>query len=462
VKVSNALPFEKLTMDLKKTSENPPADQVVNGFSSLTTALGGLGIIQTNVYGMTAMNEGPPKLPTSYLTLCHQSPGAQTYGEIIDCQSAIETAFQPYNAALSAWSPKAVCMVHKLFQPLASTLATPNYQPDACSDYAITITVPKDRKDWSAWTAAFDKSYDSIKPLPADLVSYLGALDGSIADSKKHDLSPDQYLKVSAEETKIHAAFDSHDTLRAKMTGLHDAANAIAGAAESQAFTIDDSDSGDRNSLLPTWDLNVSNQMADIATRIKPDKYLTGFPQQIGALTDVPTKQNLVEITIQFMNPPRFEISAGIVFPIKPYHTYSIQLSQSAANAPSGSCPTTPADCGTVAFTDTTAFVPAALINVPVLPEYVRPGRRVALFLSGVIGYNTANTSAVFGGGPSLSFGSLVVNAPVVADRDQQLIGGFTVGQPAGTATTPMTKNVWRWSPSIGISIRVPLGSSGK
>jgi hypothetical protein len=45
VTVTNPLPFEHLSMDLKAAAEQVPVDQFANAFQSITTALGGLEII---------------------------------------------------------------------------------------------------------------------------------------------------------------------------------------------------------------------------------------------------------------------------------------------------------------------------------------------------------------------------------------------------------------------------------
>jgi hypothetical protein len=160
---------------------------------------------------------------------------------------------------------------------------------------------------------------------------------------------------------------------------------------------------------------------------------------------------------IQYRSAPKFEISTGVVVPFRSYNNFSVGLTQAGATTTSGTCPSDQAACPIVVNPPVTAFVPGVFVNIPLGNELARPRERIAFLLSGFAGYNSARSAASIGVGPSLSVGSLVVNLPVLFDRDQELAGQFILGGSAGTATTPMTKNVWRVSPSLGISLRLPV-----
>lgn len=460
VVVKHTLPFETLSMDLKSTSTTPSADQLANGFSALTQVLGGIQIIQPPTFKANNLKEFATPV-NDYNHLCPTEIRQRSGVDTTACQNAIAAALKPFVDELKAlqdWSPKALCMVHQLFQPIKSPLAQGNRAAAPC-DGSGGIAVPMKDTEFAEWKNHFNENYSEPDAIPDELTKRLAILDKCIAASKGDPLSSVDYQIVTDNQDKLHSAVNSYGPLVQKMSTLNKIVNAIVPPDKTQSFTITEKDAKDNNNVIPVWDLNASNKLSEVAAEVKADKFPDPLAQQFNTLTDAPPKQMVVEFTIQFMNAPWFQISSGIVVPIKPYHSYSVQMPLSAATG-SGTCPADPTACGVVAYTPTTNFVPAAMANIPVRHEYVRPGLRFALLATGVVGYSTASTSAVLGGGPSISFGSFVLNAPIVWDRTQKLTGGYTVGGSAGTASAPTIKNVWAWSPSLGISIRVPLGGS--
>jgi len=496
--VENGLPFETLTMDLKKTTEKPGVDEYQNGFTTLSTALGGLQVFGATIIGApppandqerAASEQADKDRQQALKQACPDRSGMWSHDQIEACQKEISSEFagmdgkSGYKQTLKAWSTKAVCMTHPLFVPLPSDLVMPTPPqpkdpPKGCSDSELKLQFPGLRQpldtrpivvvptgDLTQWKADFIFGYGQIQDLPVDLTSKLKALDGNLADSKGKTLRPDEYLTLNSAESDIHTGMEAYATLEARMKGLHDAVDQMQPAPANVTFAITQTTAHKGNITLPVWDLNSSNKLAQIAARVKADKYPDDFTLNVSALTDVPAKQTVAEYTIQFMSTPRFEIAGGIVVPIKPYHSYSVQTTYGAATG-GGACPPSSSisssSCGTVAYTPTTTFIPAAMGSVILGHEYTRPGFRFAVLATGVAGYNTASTSAAFGGGLSLSFGSFVLSGPIMWDRTQQLTGGYQVGQSAGAATAPTTKNVWAWSPAIGISVRLPLGGSSQ
>ena len=77
-------------------------------------------------------------------------------------------------------------------------------------------------------------------------------------------------------------------------------------------------------------------------------------------------------------------------------------------------------------------------------------------------GYNSATTSAALGTVLSFSYRSMVFSFVPIVDQEQQFTGGYQVNQSAGTATSPTTTNSWKVNPSIGVSLRIPLGGGAQ
>jgi hypothetical protein len=210
-------------------------------------------------------------------------------------------------------------------------------------------------------------------------------------------------------------------------------------------------------------DLNAANRMAADAARVKADKVLDTVSDEVSTLTDKPATSAVIEFKIQFTNAPHFEISSGLLMPIKPYHTFTTGMTLASATAVPGATPNCPPnDCAVVQQSLTNAVVPDVSVNILPWREGIVHQQRLAFMISIAAGYNTANTSAAFGFGPSIAWRSLVISPLAVLSRDEELAGGFVLGQSAGTATAPLTTNVWKFNPSVGISLRIPLGSAGK
>jgi len=109
--------------------------------------------------------------------------------------------------------------------------------------------------------------------------------------------------------------------------------------------------------------------------------------------------------------------------------------------------------------------VPMATLNYRLGRELVAGRQRVAFFGTGAVGYNPATTSVEFGIGPSFSWKSIALSALVDIGRDTKLAGGFYVGEKLGLSNVPKqpsTSTIWSIKPAVGLSVRIPLGGTGK
>jgi len=486
--VSNPLPFEHLTIGEKSAASQVPPDVIANGFSAITTALGGLQVISES--GLVKANE----MSTIAAAELACTPKPETsLADIKACQVVYKQALEDGlnlnlekdSNALPAlnfgtWTYSRLCWVRSLFIPLSPGGITPANATPICNDlpdpYGVPA-IPKSEADLTGWIAKFSPPSGTFyspetKKLafPSDtLGKNIDALDQFIAEAKQESwLDAADLFQVKTRQKALHAAFNTAKGFQTKMQGVLDTVNALPNT-ETDKFTISDlrafdgSGRREKNNELDTWDLNADNELAKIATLVKADSYGDPILTMLGTLSDSPTRQTVVEFKVDFVNPTRIEISSGLLFPVRQYHSFSVATPYSSATATIGctagtsTAPLAPTNCPIVQQTLTLAVVPDVSFNIP-FHEMVIGQQRAAWMFTIAPGYNSATTTATIGAGVSFAYKSLVFSVLPLADRDVKLTGGYQVNQSAGTATSPTTSNVWRVNPSFGISLRVPLG----
>lgn len=462
VTVANPLPFEHLSMDLKAAAEQVPVDQFANAFQSITSVLGGLAVISGPTVaaaapGAPAPSPCPEPLPATSIRSCQA-----------DVARRLKTALEVNSpSAFGTWVYVRLCWIRNLFNPIASSAVTPKDLPQVCSDLPpgqSIPTVPMTEDDLTKWKHEFDIGSDVLDQFgPNGFKKEVDALDAAISSAKiAGTITAADFATFSANQQAIHSALDIGTSYRQKMSDLKNRVDALTSKDEPTSFTIADLNANDKNNLVQTWDLDASNKLATIVGLVKADKYGDKTSTLMGSLTDVPAKQAVVEFKIEFMAESHLEISAGVLVPFRQYHSFSVASPYSVATG-SGTCtPATPASCPVVQQSLTTAIIPDVSFNILLGHEFVVGHQRGAWMFTIAPGYNPATTTAAFGIGPSFAYRSLVFSPLAVIDRDVKLTGGYQVGQSAGTATAPTTTNVWRVSPSFGISLRVPLGGGSK
>jgi hypothetical protein len=334
-----------------------------------------------------------------------------------------------------------------------------------CDDLPSTEPVepvPTASSALNDWKKKFDKGGGVLDQFPPDEVKKkIDALDVEIADAKKAGaITSGEFVAINANQQTLHTALDTGTSYKQKILDLKTRVEALTSDGDSASFTISDLAANDKNHIVQTWDLDSSNKLGRIAGLVKAEKYGDKISTLMGSLTDAPTNQTVVEVKIEFIAKSHLEISAGILIPFRQYHSFSVASPYSVATG-SGSCAsTTLASCPVVQQSLTIAVIPDVSFNFLLGHEFVVGHQRAAWMLTIAPGYNATTTAAAFGIGPSFAYRSLVFSPLAVIDRDVKLTGGYQVNQSAGTATAPTTTNVWRVSPSFGISLRIPLGSS--
>lgn len=465
VTVTKQLPFEHLNMDLKAAAEQVPVDQFANAFQSITGALGGLEVVSTRSAAAVALAPATP---------CSQQASATN---IKACQAEIakqieialtvhdKSSTDPTNFA--TWVYARLCWIRTLFNTIPSSAVTPSPAPDVCTDLPSNEAVrpiPKTIADLNDWKNKFMVGSDLLDQFPPDDVkNKVVTLDVDIANLKQAgQLSAGDFVTINANQQALHAALDTGTSYKQKVLDLKARVSDLCSDGDSASFTISDLNANDKNHITQTWDLDSTNKLGRIAGLVKAEKYGDKISTLMGTLTDAPTKQTVVEFKIQFVAESRFEISAGILVPFRQYHSFSLSTPYSVATG-SGTCSSSSlVSCPVVQQSLTTAIIPDVSFNFLLGHEFVLGHQRAAWMFTLAPGYNASTTTAAFGIGPSFAYRSLVFSPLAVIDRDVKLTGGYQVNQPAGTASAPTTTNIWRVSPSFGISLRVPLGGGSQ
>lgn len=432
VKVLNLSRFEQLTLDLKSLTAQVPPDQFANGFAALSGALGSFAIVEPVGETVKLEGEQPNRVP-------HPDTTADVLGDQKALMDKITTKVpQDAQDALKALKvvllpfPVGVCQ-RRAAQDLEPWLHTADWlqKVKGLLDSAKTSLSNPTSKDVKDQIEGFDKRI------------YKLAVDGA---ENAYQL---QIMRKN--QDALSAALASRDQITSKLAALSTALNDLAKKTEAD-FTISDPQPHDRNYQIVTSILNYTNLLAPVAKRVAAEKFTGDDAALLSTLGDAPSKQPIVTLTVQYMDSPRFEISGGFLVPVTPYHSYSAAQTETAS---------TPVVRESLTYT----VVPAAMINFLIGREWIMARQRAALLGTFAVGYTPATSSVAFAFGPSFSWKSVVISPLADVGRDVKLAGGFTVGGPLGSSTTPavapLTNNVWDVKLAIGMSIRIPLGGSG-
>jgi hypothetical protein len=500
VRVTSALPFEHLTLERKAAAEQLPADQFRNGFADITAALGALIFTGPPGGGGGGGGRAPIEVVPDQQNngvLC--APSGPTVAELLKSRQCVlandmkirtqvrKTADPPDpNLNFGTWVYSRLCSIRNLFMPLAAGELTPDAPVTVCRDLPRDITplsVPKNVGEMVEWKNSFAAGDGVIKDMRDFLEGTdtgkppkhvpdsgwedrLADLDADLAVAKKGGaITAGDYVTLKAGQQLLHGADDSAGAYVAKIQALTDAVGDLVPRDAAIPMPIPELLLGSQDDEVQTWDLNAGNLLAGVAGLVKADKFGNQITRLMGGLADPAVKQTVVEIKIEYFNEPRMEISSGLLVPVRPYHSYTEATLYSTATGTSGTCTagtTTSANCPIVQQTSTVAVVPNASFNILLGHELVLNKQREAFMWTIAAGYNTATTSAALGTGLSYSYRSMVFSFVPIVDQEQHLTGGFQVGQSAGTAAMPTTTSSWRVNPSIGISLRIPLGGGSQ
>jgi hypothetical protein len=428
VKVVNPSPLEDLTLDWSSTAVVVPPDTLASLLSSsVTGVIGKFAVIHTGP-GAPIIADPAPAIAKEQEALLEEITSGDPQVLARAALTEIHRALQP--------PPGDICWIHL---PTSDPwLQTPSWK----TAVVTVLTRTKSEAETSttdvlrAKIASIDQEIVAANTAPAEELHTLQAnqkvltdtLDARIASSKTLDL--------------------------ARFQALIDAINAIPDHGDGLQLgrdTIRDAQPNDKNDQNQVWILNYVNKLGPVAKRVSAPGALQPDPGPLGSLADS-SKQQLVKLTVQFQRSSPLEVTTGLLVPVSPYHSYV-----KAAVANNGTVTN-----NVVQQNLTYTVVPAVFVHF--LAHEVTGKQRLALFFTVAPGYNPASSSVEFGVGPSLGWHSIVFSGLADIGRDTDLQGGFKVGQSLGltNAANPLTGTVWRVKPALAISVRIPLGSSGK
>ena len=178
------------------------------------------------------------------------------------------------------------------------------------------------------------------------------------------------------------------------------------------------------------------------------------------------TKEALATVSAIYGD-PRLESSAGAMFSF----VHSRSFVNEAITNPAG----TPYSAGEFVIQQTKSqgeLVPFVAAHYRIGDEFkLMQGRRGAFYATGFVGLNPVTTLPEFGGGPTLSWRSIMLSMLYNRAHQTQLISGQTVGEvvcdPAATAgatpppctpapPAPVTQVKGLNAFAIGLSVRIP------
>jgi hypothetical protein len=433
VTVNDPYQFEKLTLDWKSTTTIIPPDTFQTAFTSLSTNLGKVTVIG-GVQHFAAVT-------------CEDQPGMCAHAiDISRAQERVEQFVKSKDPLASKTMQDALKSVNDALQP-----------PPGFTDV---------RQPWTAtatWQAQIAATLKAAPPTDADITKMNVEkinLDGDVDALKTAAQTAEDKSMVAIlllNQATLKADIDTITSVSARLSALAVGIENAPLAPLSQGivgnYTITDKTPDDKNYQSHIWAVQYTNSLQPLAKRIAADTLKSDGVAILGSIADASPKQPIMQITVQFQSPSRVEVSAGLMVPFAPYHSYT-----KASVATNGVV-----SDNVVQDTKTYTVVPMALINILAKEWIASNKQRSGFFFTGGVGVNPATTAVEFGAGLTYSYRSLAISALADIGRDTKLGGGFTVGQSLGAtsaAATPITSTYWTVKPSIALSVRIPLGGS--
>jgi hypothetical protein len=433
VLVLHSSPFEKLTLDLGSATAQVPTDSFSDIFSKLLPALEQIKMVGVSV-------PQPSRVSSKSIRAINRS--TPEIKSILDEQNALLTA-------INAQSP--ITKAHNALKLIKESI-----QPPPVDARYWAKDKPNPWTNIEEWKSEVDQGLNSAVTIDLHGGMDSNAVDSLIASLDKRIIALPPEVETSDERTSLQSIQKDLDTawktLKPTLTKLQLLKAAVDGYNCQKCLWAEatvDYQSGDKNDLNEKWNLDSVNTLLPKVKSAVADPPADPDTAALSDLTNPPAvKQLVVAIQVLYQTPQRIETSAGLMVPMLPYHSYA-----SAAAASGGTI-----TGYVVQESKTYAVVPSVQVNF-VAHEWILKQQRAALFGTVAVGYNSATSNVEFGAGPSFSWKTILISGLLDIGRDKKLAGGFTVGESLGTTSvTPLTSDVWRIKPAVGISVRIPLG----
>lgn len=453
VRIIHPSPFETLSLDPKSDNVQPPPDQYQSNFTTIATAIGALEISVPPPPGKFEA----VKVPT---------------GEILKRQQALLKKIQSVSDISKPQIRDALRKIRPAVLPLPAQMSA---DADATEPFEHTRAwadkVDNDLK--GAFSAVFpDQPLDPVPTQPsasmtmdqtnAQLIqkaldkpltgyqSQIDSIEGTIEGLPQTGTNSVLFATLADNQKTLRSAIADARQIWTELLDLRYNTAEVAAVKPPADVECElaDPHKNSRDIDTVTTTLDYTNKLSPVAKRVSASKYVDVDSAALSGIADPPAKSNIITIAAQFQNPNRYEISSGLLVPIKPYHSYSAAWTSTGTSAQ-------------VVSSKIYTVIPTVDFNI-LLKQGIAKQQRVAGFFSLAVGYCPATTSVAFGAGPSISWRSIVGNLMVDMGRDQKLAGGWGINQSLGSASAPATTNHWIFYFAPGLSVRIPLGGSSQ
>jgi hypothetical protein len=520
VEVKNSSPFESLSLDLKSVAPQPPADQIANGFTSITSAIGALSVVTNTTPNVaeTAMvstsNQGisfdvvDPDTNRSVVqagkTLSVPLSSKREFQDTVDSASSMEkqnqishaeaqrrvqekfnqiqrqaSTFDLLNREIDSYTSQLrpikdpfessniveiLGQVHQLVQPLSPQLCT-SFKAAKCP--FIPETGVWDIAILNGWRQNVDTQFKSaIDQLqPADKISASPRIKDKLLEKDINDFA----AASGSSQPQI-------DVLNKKLSALNTALGAFAQteARLSSLQKVIDGATDQFNAATATESFPLPDSSASegtihvISYTLNASNRFTVVSKRISgdkyqdenafALANIGNTNTKVAVTTITV---QFEKEPRVELSggiIFPITPYhSFVASQPYSSTP---CTT---NCTVVQENKTLSVTPVVVANIRLTNDFIWPThQRSTLFFTLGAGYNSAVSAPAFVAGLSFSYRMMVFNFLADVSQDTHLTGGYAVNRNLYGATAPTTTTYYGVKFAPGISIRVPLNSTSQ
>ncbi len=467
VEVTHSTGLEDLTLDWKSSATVVPPDTFQSVFSSLTPTLKQFTVVtiatkDASVNFIGSLCEASPN------DQCFENPEAIRLGQqkVLDQIDGIDplmeakAVLQCINWALQPpprWATPTKAQPEDKLRCTNRALQAPDGWPKAYISPWYQTDAWKEASDKQLGTVISEYRGETLKNIPIEIFNLAVEIRAFERPAKPERASQSSILDQN--QATLQNAYDSlvknNSGNIAKLMVLRDAVAKIPpqGPGITGNSEITDQDDKKNYYQAQTWNVNYANKLSPAAKKVAADTVKSDNADLLGGLADPPAKQPVVTIAVQFQSPSRFEVSSGLMVPVTPYHSYLVAPVASKGMITDN----------VVQENKTYTVVPMAFVNYRVAESTIGQ-QNSAFFVTGGVGYNPVTSTVEFGTGLTFSYRSITISGLVDIGRDTKLIGGFKVGESLGLnpPRNVPTATGWVVKPAFALSVRIPLGGSGK
>jgi hypothetical protein len=373
--IGDTSPFERLTLDKKSGQLSPPPDTFSQGFTALTTILGGITLpaIVAGPPGVAAQvvvpdaalgfGAGPPPPPPP-------PPPPSEFDRLQGLQAQLQIDLKHAGDDLKAITVQA--SLQQALQVLARAVAHPSTGPyDNGNPHAALQKLKTDIDGPFGDATAALTTLDLHYPLKQTVKK----LDDEVANVELKPgvvISDAQAKVLRATQAKLDDAFTAFSGLEtglsAHLTGIKAVVDGLHDTDTVLECDLPADNTSRHNVDTETWILNSDNLLSDQLTPLLGEKMPDQISVLYGNVAKPPAKTAILTVQATYKTTPEVEFSAGILFPVMPFHSYQAVTSLAAV--------------ATVQKTTTWTVIPDVSANFRIGPEYSLGRSRYATMFS--------------------------------------------------------------------------------